>query len=131
VALAIGPYIRQNAVDSNNYNQVSMVRTIQEIFKVPPRTRYLIAARSMTSVFTKDADRSAYQAIVPKQDLEEVNPPLKALAGRQLWAARQSLRMNFDDIDDVPKDVLNRILWWDAKGYDKPYPGVRKSEPRP
>jgi YVTN family beta-propeller protein len=126
VALAIGPYIRRSAVDSNNYNQVSMVRTIQEIFKVPARTRYLAAARAMTSVFTKDADRSAYQAIVPKQNLEEVNPPLKALAGRQLWAAQQSLRMNFDDIDDVPKDVLNRILWWDAKGYDKPYPGVRK-----
>ncbi len=126
VALAIGPYIRRNAVDSNNYNQVSMVRTIQEIFKIPARTRYLAAARSMTSVFMKDADTSAYQAIVPKQSLEEPNPPLKALAGRQLWAARQSLKMNFNDIDDVPKDILNQILWWDAKGYDKPYPAVRK-----
>jgi YVTN family beta-propeller protein len=126
VALAIGPHIRRNAVDSNNYNQVSMVRTIQEIFKIPARTRYLAAARAMTSVFTKDADASPYTKIVPKQDLEEPNPPLKALAGRQLWAARQSLRMNFADIDDVPKDILNRILWWDAKGWEKPFPAVRK-----
>jgi DNA-binding beta-propeller fold protein YncE len=126
VAMAIGPKIRRGAVDSNNYNQVSLVRTIQEIFRVPQRTRYLAAARAMTSVFTKDADPSPYQRIVPKQDLEEKNPPLKALAGRQLWAARESLKMNFADIDDVPKDILNRILWWDAKGYDVPYPSVRK-----
>jgi YVTN family beta-propeller protein len=126
LALAIGPYIRRNAVDSNNYNQVSMIRTIQEIFRIPARTRYLAAARPMTSVFTKDADTSPYQKIVPRQDLEEKNPPLKALSGRQLWAAQQSLKMNFDDIDDVPKDILNRVLWWDAKGYDTPYPAVRR-----
>ena len=27
--------------------------------------------------------------------------------------------MNWDDVDDVPSAVLNRILWWDAKGWDK------------
>ena len=26
--------------------------------------------------------------------------------------------MNWDDADDVPSQTLNRILWWDAKGYD-------------
>jgi hypothetical protein len=35
--------------------------------------------------------------------------------------------MNWNDIDDVPTDVLNRILWGDAKGFDKPYP-VRASK---
>jgi len=33
--------------------------------------------------------------------------------------------MNFKDLDDAPEDTLNRILWWDAKGYDAPYPGRR------
>ena len=33
VALAIGPHVRRDAVDSNNYNHTSMVRTIQEIFR--------------------------------------------------------------------------------------------------
>jgi hypothetical protein len=32
--------------------------------------------------------------------------------------------MNWADIDDAPQDVLNRILWWDAKGYDTPYPAA-------
>ena len=43
VALAIGPYVRRDAVDSNHYNHTSMVRTIQEIFQIPQRTRFLVA----------------------------------------------------------------------------------------
>jgi hypothetical protein len=64
--------------------------------------------------------------------LDEMNPPLKALKGRQLWAARQSLAMNWNHVDDVPEDTLNRILWWDAKGWDRPYPAPKPAAgPRP
>jgi hypothetical protein len=130
IALAIGPSIRRNAVDSNNYNQESMIRTIQEIFRVPQRTRFLKAARTMTSMFMTQADAAPYQHIVPKQPLDEMNPPATALAGRQLWAAQQSARMNFKDVDDVPEETLNRILWWDAKGYDTPYPQLARAKGR-
>jgi hypothetical protein len=125
VALAIGPHVRRDAVDSNHYNHTSMVRTIQEIFGIPPRTKFLKNARAMTSIFTAQADTSAYQCLQPKVALDEMNPPLKALDGRKLWAAKQSLAMNWQEPDDVPEDVLNRILWWDAKGYDRPYPKLR------
>ena len=91
VALAIGPHVRRAAVDSNYYTHTSMVRTIQEIYRIPPRTRFLKAARPMTSVFTTQADASPYACLTPKVALDEMNPPLKALKGRQLWAARQSL----------------------------------------
>ena len=104
-----------------------MIRTIQEIFNIPARTRFLAAARAMTSMFTAQADTSPYQHIVPKAGIwTKPNPPLKALAGRQLWAARESLKMNFRDLDDAPQETLNRILWWDAKGYDTPYPGRKR-----
>jgi YVTN family beta-propeller protein len=126
VALAIGPFIKRNAVDSNNYNQVSMIRTIQEIFHIPARTRYLAAARPMTSMFTTEKDLSPYEHIVPPQSIDEYNPPLKALSGRRLWAARESGRMNFKDLDDAPQETLNKILWWDAMGYDRPYPALAK-----
>ena len=122
VAMAIGPFIRRGAVDSNYYTHLSMVRTIQDIFRIPPRTRYLAAARAMTSVFTTTPDYSSYQHVVPKIPLDEMNPPLKALRGRRLWAAQQCAAMNWAEPDDVPQETLNRILWWDAKGYDAPYP---------
>ncbi len=125
VALAIGPNIRRAAVDSNNYNHESLIRTIQEIFQIPARTRFLKAARPMTSIFTADADVQPYAHLTPKVAIDEMNPPLHALSGRRLWAAQQSAAMNWSDLDDAPQDTLNRILWWDAKGYDVPYP-VRK-----
>jgi YVTN family beta-propeller protein len=122
VALAIGPYVRRQAVDSNNYNHTSMIRTIQEIFQIPARTRFLKSARPMASVFTTQADLTSYEHLVPKVALDEMNPPLRALEGKRLQAARQSSRMNWSEVDDVPQDMLNRILWWDSKGYDTPYP---------
>lgn len=126
VALAIGPHIRRAAVDSNNYNQTSMVRTIQEIFNIPAKTRYLIAARAMHSVFTSDADTSVYAARTPKVELNEMNPALNSLDGRRRWAAKQSLAMNWAHPDDVRSDALNRILWWASKGYETTYPALHK-----
>jgi YVTN family beta-propeller protein len=125
VALAIGPNVRRGAVDSNHYNHTSMVRTIQDIFGIPPRTKFLKTARALSSVFTAQADNSPYQCLLPKVQLDEFNPPLKALGGRKLWAAKQSLAMNWNEPDDINQEVLNRILWWDAKGYDRPYPKLR------
>ncbi len=123
VALAIGPFIRRGVVDSNNYNHSSMIHTIQEIYRIPARTRFLKSARAMTSIFTAKADLTPYEHLVPKQALDEMNPRLQGLNGRRLWAARQSAAMNWKGLDEAPEDVLNRILWWDAKGYDTPYPG--------
>jgi YVTN family beta-propeller protein len=122
VALAIGPSIRRGAVDSNHYTHLSMVRTIQEVFRIPARTRYLAAARPMNSVFSPERDTTPYQFVTPEIPLDQMNPPKRSLNGRQLWAAEQSAAMNWHEPDDVPSDVLNKILWWDAKGYDKPYP---------
>jgi YVTN family beta-propeller protein len=125
LALAIGPFIRRGVVDSNNYNHLSLIRTIQEIFRIPARTRFLMAARPMTSVFTAQADARPYEHLVPKQAIDEMNAPLRALDGRRLQAARQSLAMNFSEPDEAPAETLNRILWWDAKGYDAAYPKAK------
>jgi hypothetical protein len=76
----------------------------------------------MTSIFNPEPDATAFEHVTPKVAIDEMNPPFKALSGRRPWAARQSQKMNFKDLDDVPEDTLNRILWWEAKGYDRPYP---------
>ena len=125
VALAIGPHIRRGTVDSTHFNHTSMIRTIQDIYRVPPRTRFLASARAMNSAFTAQADLSPYKCTTPKQSMDEMNPPLKALNGRRLWAARQSMAMTWSHPDDIDQDVLNRILWWDAKGWDAAYPSLR------
>lgn len=123
ISLLIGPHIRRGVVDSNHYNHSRMIRTIQDVFKIRPRVRYSASARAMHSAFTSEKNLTPYAALTPEISLTEMNPPLKALRGRRLWAAQQSMEINPNHVDDFPAQIMNRILWWDAKGYDTPYPG--------
>lgn len=122
VALAIGPHIRRGAIDANYYSHTSMIRTIQDIFQISPRSKFLVNARAMNSVFTPQADLRPYKLIVPQQPLDEMNPEVQGLNGLPLWAAKQSIAMNWRHVDDIDEDALNKILWWDAKGYGVAYP---------
>jgi hypothetical protein len=122
IALVIGPHVRRGVLDSNHYNHSSMIRTIQDVFRIRPRVRFAASARAMNSAFTTQVDLSPYKALTPEVSLTDMNPPRTALTGRRKWAALQSLRINPNEVDEFPAHVLNRILWWDAKGYDTPYP---------
>ena len=72
-----------------------------------------------------------YTALVPQQSLFEVNQRVGSITGphaaERRRAALASARMNFRDPDAAPSDLLNRILWHDARGWDVPYPEVRRS----
>jgi hypothetical protein len=129
VALAIGPSVRRGAVDSNFYTQLSMVRTIQDILHIQPQTHFLKKSRAMNSIFTTQKDLRPYTAIHPSIALDTMNPPLRALSGTQLKAARRSAAMNWNHVDDAPEQVLNQILWWDNRGYDKAMPKTRVGLP--
>jgi YVTN family beta-propeller protein len=115
VALAIGPRVRRAAVDSNFYTQCSLVRTIQEIFRIPPQTRFVAAARAMRSIFTAEPDLSPWRALPARIPLDEMNPRLSELKGDRLWAARQSLAMDWKEPDEAPAAVLNRVLDIEAR----------------
>ena len=107
IALAIGPHIRRDAVDNNNYNHTSMIRTIQEIFRIPPRTR-VPQGRASDDQHLHRQGRSQRRTSTWCRSvaLDEMNPPLKALAGRQLWAARQSLRDELEGYRRCPGGCL-------------------------
>jgi hypothetical protein len=126
LALFAGPMVRRGALDENYYTQINLVRTIQDIFRIEPRTRFLAASRAMSSIFTTAKDARPYKALPSRLKLDDMNPPVKALNGRERWAAVESAKMNWSEVDDVPTDVLNRILWEDRKGWGTPYP-VRRA----
>jgi YVTN family beta-propeller protein len=129
ICLAIGPHVRRAALDSTHYNHTSLVKTIQEIFRIPPRTRFLATARSMTSIFQAKSDLTPYKALQSAIPLNQMNPPLHSLAGRPRAAALASMRFNPNHIDDIPSASMNRILWWEAKGYATPYPDRSSRKP--
>ncbi len=122
VAMIISPWARRKAVDSNFYTTINMYRTIEQILGLPPTSQFDLAAEPMFSVFTTEPDYTGYTALPNRIPLDEMNPPLKAVRGLQRQLAEASMRMDFDEPDDAPEDLLNRAIWHSVRGYGAPYP---------
>jgi YVTN family beta-propeller protein len=127
VALAVSPYIKRGHVDSTFYSNQSMLKTIELILGLPTLSLFDMIANDMRAGFQNTADLTPYEAVVPAQSLEEVNPPLKTLAGSRRRAALDSSRMRWEIPDAAPTERLNRILWHSIKGWKTPYPAVRQA----
>jgi DNA-binding beta-propeller fold protein YncE len=126
VGFAISPYTKRNKTVSTYYSQVSMVRTIENILGLPPMNRIDRASGDMSGCFTVTPDFTPYTAEMNKIPLDQLNPPLKALRGKKKYWALKSLQQDLDDYDRVDETTFNRIIWHSVKGYDRPYPLLRR-----
>lgn len=126
VGLVISPYTRRGKLVSTLYTQVNMVRTIEQILGLPPMNQIDAAASPMVDCFAEKPDLTPYTCRPNRVPLDELNPPLKALSGDRLMWAMRSAALNWNDVDAADWDTLNRVLWHDAKGYDRPYPSITK-----
>jgi YVTN family beta-propeller protein len=126
-ALVISPYAQRNHVDSTFYSHQSILKTIELILGLPTMSLFDLIANDMRHSFTDRADLSPYEAVVPAQDLFEVNPPAKSLTGAARSAAIASARMNWSVPDAVPTERLNRIVWGQVKGWSTPYPEPKRA----
>src|SRR5439155_19064620 len=87
VAFVISPYTRRKFVDHSNYNQTSMVKTIELILGLPPMNQLDLSATPMRNCFQNTADLTPYTCLPNTVPLDEMNPPLKNLKGAALhWA---------------------------------------------
>ncbi len=130
VALAISPYARRGVIDSTFYSQPSMVKTIELMLGLPALSMFDLVATDMRASFIGPGgtpDATPFTALLPAQSLYEINPPAKNLRDDAREAALASSRMRLDIPDAAPSDLLNRILWHDARGWDTPFPGVRRA----
>jgi YVTN family beta-propeller protein len=115
VGLVISPYTKRKALDSSQYNTVSMIRTIELILGLPPLSQYDAAARPMFASFTDKADLASYTHEPARIDLNAVNAPIA-------YGAERSMKMDFDEYDRVDDFELNEILWRVIKGINAPVP---------
>ena len=134
VALVASPYAKRGAIDSSFYSQSSMVKTIELMLGLPALSIFDLVARDMRSSFIgagEQPDTTPFSALQPKQSIYEINQRVGDIRGphsaERKRAALASARMNFLEPDAAPSDRLNRILWSDAVGWGKPFPGVRRS----
>jgi YVTN family beta-propeller protein len=123
VGLVISPYTRRGEVIHTNYNQVSMIRTMELILGLPHMNQLDLVAEPMSDCFHEKKELAPYTAIPNKIRLDEMNPPLNALRGEARYWAQKSMELDFDDVDRADEDTFNRILWHAVKGPGIPYPG--------
>ncbi len=123
VAMAISPYTRRQSVDSTNYNQTSMVRTIELVLGLPPMNQLDASAVPMTSCFQAEANLKPYEAVPNLVPLDRMNPKLADIRDpRELHWAKVSLEEPLDEIDEADEDKLNRVLWFAARRRDDNFP---------
>lgn len=127
IAFCISPYTKRGKVISTHYNQNSILRTIELILGLPPMTQFDLISLPMLDCFTDIPDFTPYEVLSNNIPLNEMNPKLSAISGKQLHWAKKSmeLRLNYnDDLKYAEEIMLNQILWYSVKGYDTPYPGI-------
>jgi YVTN family beta-propeller protein len=126
VALCISPYTKRGEVISTHYNQNSVLRTIELILGVPPMSQFDLVAEPMTDCFTDKPNFTPYKALPNQIPLDQMNPKLSSLKGKQLYWAKKSMAMPLDEVDAAEDEEFNKIIWYAVRGYDVPYPKVRQ-----
>ena len=118
----ISKYSRLQKTIHTNYNQTSVLRTIEQILGLPPMNIIDATASPMFDCFTEKPDNNfQYAALKNLIPLDEMNKPVEKQKGASLKFTNQSIKYAFNLIDRGNDEILNRILWFSAKG-NKPYP---------
>ncbi len=117
----VSPYSVLKHKVSTNYNQVSIVRSIEQILGIPPMNIMDATALPMFKCFSDKPSLQTYQSLPSRIAIDNINPKLASLKGAALHFAKLSLRPEYDHIDGGNDDVMNRIIWFSAKG-KKTYP---------
>jgi len=120
--LVISPYSRLNKTIHTNYNQTSMVRTIEQILGLPPMTVIDATALPMFDCFSDRKQSYSYNSMPNNIPLNEMNKSLSQINGKAKYYAKKSADEAFKELDSGDDDMMNRILWFAAKG-NKKYPG--------
>ena len=122
-AYVASPYTRRGATVSTQYNQTSLLRTMELILGLPPMNQLDATATPMFDCFTNVPALAPFVALTNNIPLDQMNPDPKKVADPLLRKhAYASARLPLKEVDRCPEDLLNRILWHAMKGSAAPYP---------
>jgi YVTN family beta-propeller protein len=122
-AYLASPYTRRGAVVSTQYNQTSLLRTIELILGLPPMNQLDATATPMFDCFTNRPDFTPFTSVASNIPLDRMNPEPKKISDPLLRKhAYLSARLPLEKADQCPEDALNRILWHAMKGSQAEYP---------
>jgi DNA-binding beta-propeller fold protein YncE len=135
----ISPYSRRGVTISTNYNTVNVLRTIEDLLGIDQLNQSDANAAPMADIFTRTADLTPYDAIIPgslcappvdpdlvpecKSASAKVSPKVRELRDAAWWAEKLE-DFDFHDADRIDAEAFNRVLWEGTMG-DLPYPTTR------
>jgi len=135
-AYVVGPYVKQNAVVSTHYNQVSMLRTIEDLFGAPHINLNTLYQRPMADVFNVSSSGAWTYSAVASRILATTTlaladtgvqyaegPDILPKHDTAYWD-KATRGFDFSGADRVPVDLYNEVLWAGLME-GKPYPTHR------
>lgn len=122
-----GAYVKQQAVISDAYNTIDMIRTMEEVLGLGPMNLNDALAQPMSGIFNTYSTNWSFTA-TPAAILYCTSLPLPSPAipcndptpNARYWS-RVTSGMDFTDADRVDGAQFNRILWKGLMG-NRPYP---------
>ncbi|MBG1265445.1 hypothetical protein F8S12_02905 [Nostoc sp. WHI] len=138
----ISPYTKRKTLVSNNYNTVTMIRTMEDLLNIGYLGMNDANAQPMSDVFTRNPNFTPYNAIVPGNlckapvDSKLVpacqNPNVVKTAAipsqhDQQWWVQATKDFYFEVEDKLDTDAFNHVLWAGVKGDRVPYPTDRNN----
>jgi YVTN family beta-propeller protein len=138
-AYVVGPYVKQGAVVSTRYSQVSALRTIEDILGTQHINLNTAFQRPMADVFdvhasgewTYAAEASTVLATTTLALAVGGDNGVKFVAGPNIkpkhdaaYWDKVTAGFDFSEADQVPVAQFNKVLWSGLMG-DKPYPALR------
>ncbi len=122
-AYVISPFTKRGVVVNTQYNQTSLLRTMELMLGLPPMNQMDATATPMFDCFTGTPDFTPFDAVGNNVPLDEMNKPPREISDAQLRKdAMVSAKLPLEKEDQCPEDLFNRILWRAAKGPQAPYP---------
>lgn len=122
-AYVASAYTKRGQTISTQYNQTSLLRTMELILGLPPMNQMDATATPMFDCFSNTPDFTPFSAVTNQIPLDQMNPEPKKIADPILRKdANVSARLPLEKPDECPEDTLNRILWRATKGSQSPYP---------
>lgn len=121
-ALVISAYNRPGALIHQYHSTVSLIRTMELLLGMPPMNQ-LDASASPMDVFQSQPDLRPYKAMLPEVAPNNLlnRPSFDRETARYI---RQSEEQNFTSEDLANPQILNRIIWFSARGDRDPYPAI-------
>jgi YVTN family beta-propeller protein len=122
-AYVASAYTKRAAIVNTQYNQTSLLRTMELMLGLPPMNQMDATATPMFDCFTNVPDFTPFEAVTNRIPLDQMNPNPKIISDSSLRKdAYVSAHLPLKKEDQCPEDLFNGILWRAAKGSQTPYP---------